>query len=433
MSLSRQTQNPTTVSEDKLSDDLCPDCQVQRLTLPTICTGFHTAANKNKLPLDFRVPAFVAALAKKPGIVTNAAFKASAKTVAIAQSPPADSAATPLSLPPVAGPYARMIAPAYAMKILTQDFSYPRVSQTEMNALRKDSEARIWVKYWNHNDQGPLVFHPRVTSFPFFEPAKCDDMTQKLGAPCSYYDMLDLSQGPLEDIPTDEEVWISTSEPIRVTPNSTIYLRAPDVHSCSKLRSTASLGSQRKRSDSSTENQEGSSPSKKTKLHIDLTQSDTEEDLGDAATPPITPSPSPSPSKNMFVLFCFSFLSSKMLKLFAPSSSLIPSIVSPSKKSLFPLAFACDMVAGFRSLSQLPGSLNAEQQFQSVFGFLGVTFRSSTYSDSYNAWLYGDADMISKAVACGNKPGGEWSPIVTYYRKHSQELKTKYFANFNSS
>ncbi|KAK7022324.1 hypothetical protein R3P38DRAFT_1116616 [Favolaschia claudopus] len=371
MSLSRhvQTQNPaTTVSEDKLSDDLCPDCQVQRLTLPTICTGFHTAANKNKVyqkcashrfnkespcsafiwrddltPDDVRsetstrrpcasircrsssksryrhqrciqsfckdccyrsVTVCRVSAHNAPPQARGAPSSPAGQFAGSSSAPVASSAATPLSPPPVvAGPFARMIAPAYAMKVLTQDFSYPRSSQAEMNALRKDSEARIWVKYWNHNDQGPLVFHPHVTSFPFFEPAKCEDMTQKLGAPCSYYDMLDLSHGPLEDIPTDEEVWISTSEPIRVTPNSTIYLRAPDVHSCLKLRSS----SPRKRLDSSMENQEGSSPSKKTKLQItDLTQSDTEED---ATTPPVTPSPSPSPSRNKSVLFCsLSFL-----------------------------------------------------------------------------------------------------------------------------
>ncbi|KAK7023727.1 hypothetical protein R3P38DRAFT_3270020 [Favolaschia claudopus] len=314
---------------------------------------------------------------------------------------PSHPLAGPSTLAP-AGPYTRMIFAHYAAKILRQDFSYTKTTQKEMETLERKSETRIWIKFWNKNDQGPITFHPLVSRFPFFEPAKCDDMTRKLGSPCIFYEMLDLRHLKLEEIDEGDEVWISTSGPIKVTADMTLYLRAPpDIHTCLRLRTlvNSQTSSPQKHALYRGSDTLDQSPSKKQRTYAPIDKS---------SPPPPTPSPSPSRSLSNLSLF---------------STGLEPP--PHGRRSLFPLAYTSDIDAAFHQIQRLRQLYDAEQQFTSVFGFLGDSFRSSTYSDSYNAWLYGDTDMIAKAVACGSNPGGEWSRIVTYYRKNMQELKRK--------
>ncbi|KAK7064051.1 hypothetical protein R3P38DRAFT_3249631 [Favolaschia claudopus] len=445
--------------EEDLSDELCPDCQVQRLTHPQetearcinnvhptlsmrIQNVLDSSGGKTSLQLTLQLllgcelrfavrhpnghfaKAFVAVHRARHAARISTVPKNFAKTAAIAipsstpsstflsnagmtpsvsaPHPPSHPLAGPSTLAP-AGPYARMIPAHYAAKILRQDFSYTKTTQKEMETLERESETRIWIKFWNTNDQGPITFHPLVSRFPFFEPAKCDDMTRKLGSPCIFYEMLDLRHLRLEEIDEGDEVWISTSGPIKVTADMTLYLRAPDIHTCLRLRTSVNsqTSSPQKHALYGGSDTLDQSPSKKQRTYAPIDES---------SPPPPTPSPSPSPSRSLSNLSSF-------------STGLEPP--PHGRRSLFPLAYTSDMDAAFHQIQRLPQSYTAEQQFTSVFGFLGDSFRSSTYSDSYNAWLYGDADMIAKAVACGSNPGGEWSRIVTYYRKNMQELKQK--------
>ncbi|KAJ7169090.1 hypothetical protein C8R43DRAFT_945055 [Mycena crocata] len=90
----------------------------------------------------------------------------------------------------------------------------------------------------------------------------------------------------------------------------------------------------------------------------------------------------------------------------------------------FPLAYAVEMDAAFRKIQELPGHLGAQLKFNLIFGFLGVPFVSSTYSDSWQAWLTTSETEMQRAVACGSAPGGEWTTILRTWRKNKNKSKT---------
>lgn len=80
------------------------------------------------------------------------------------------------------------------------------------------------------------------------------------------------------------------------------------------------------------------------------------------------------------------------------------------------------MHAQFLKVEQLPHGLSAQERFDQVFGFLDVgPFNKSTYSDSWRTWKETAPSDLTKAVSCGHKSGGEWSPLVTAWRRASKK------------
>ncbi|KAJ6565991.1 hypothetical protein B0H10DRAFT_1965485 [Mycena sp. CBHHK59/15] len=140
--------------------------------------------------------------------------------------------------------------------------------------------------------------------------------------------------------------------------------------------------------------------------------SDNEEDN-------VNPPPSsPSPVRTVRLVFLYLIITNTVLICYSSSSlRLIHPDLPLGKRTPFPLAYACDMDAQFRKVKLLPLNLTVVQQFENVFGHLGIKFNCSTYSNSWKAWECAPADVITKAIACQHNPGGEWGPIVTAYRQ----------------
>ncbi|KAJ7770705.1 hypothetical protein B0H16DRAFT_1516303 [Mycena metata] len=320
------------------------------------------------------------------------------------QPPPTPSALT-LSFPgasasvgPYAGPYARMIAPEYAVKIAQKDFSIAPSTRVQTESYRMETKNLIKVKYWVNDDERPHIFSVPVPAFPYFHPKDCETITKKLGIPCASYDILDVTPHLLEITLEEDDEWITTSTATLVKPNTTLYLRSPTVRRCLGLRV-------RKRAIS------------------EVPHSPTQSRDSSTPSPTKRPRSTPLAEEHRSVSNDNTFSTPDRVSV-ASSSSLPPSLDLPrltldsprGKRTAFPLAYACDMDAQFRKIELLSPGLSAAKKFAEVFGHLDMEFNSSTYSNSWKAWKRCPPSVLQKAIACKHNPGGEWSPIVTAYR-----------------
>ncbi|KAJ7020692.1 hypothetical protein C8F04DRAFT_1087737 [Mycena alexandri] len=447
----------------ELSTDFCPVCQILYLTLPTPSTGHHTPGNKKrvyqKCPLnsfndnsecrgfvwrdDLSPPPWGTISSMTPATTPtrpNSVRCVSALCAGSSKGRPGnshcaqlfckecclsssvqcrlsvhnnrpiipsltyDSPTLPLAPPAFAGPYARMIPPDYAHKIVHNNFTVASSStRLQTEAYRMESQTMIKVKYWVKNDQSALTFSVPVANYPWFHPKACTTITSRLsalGLSCDHYEILDAVLNPLETTSEDDDEWINIGSATKVKANMTLYLRAPGVDRCLGLRPTM--------------------PHKRV-----LSQGEDSFTSG----PPKTPSPAkrarrePSPSTPN---------TNDSDQNATPSSSPFPMITSSlttplspttprGKYAPFPLAFACDMDAAFRQIGDLPKDWPARRHFEDVLGVLGLKFVPSTYSDNLSAWKDDSLKAdIARAVARGHKGGGEWGPILKEHRARAK-------------
>ncbi|KAK6984206.1 hypothetical protein R3P38DRAFT_3232174 [Favolaschia claudopus] len=307
--------------------------------------------------------------------------------------------------------FARMISPEYGSKIAQNTFTLAPPSRLQTEAYRMESKVTITIKYWAKDNQRPLTFLVPVPGFPRFHPKDCELMTSTLHLALATYAILKLD-APLETSSEEQDEWLITSIPTVVKPNSTLYMRSPEVTVCLGLRPDAaeppmtpnpSPSSSAKRSASREPDPGTPSPAKRTRPGFSLrpreasSGEDDDDDVVLLSPQTLTPT---KPKIN---------------------ASHPDSLVSPSgKHTPFPLPYACDMHAQFQKVEALPAAWTAKQKFDNVFGHLNVDFNSSTYSDSWNAWKRCPDNVLTSAVACEHRPGGEWGPIVTSYRKRSR-------------
>ncbi|KAJ7481126.1 hypothetical protein B0H11DRAFT_2233038 [Mycena galericulata] len=311
-----------------------------------------------------------------------------------AHNPPPSSIATSsggaVAPPQFAGPYGKMISPDYAFKIAMRDHLVVPSTRMQTEAYRMEAQITIKAKYWVTNVKGPITFSAPVPNYPWWHPKDCITITDRLNLPCEAYERLDTTDHLLATTSEESDEWITSRGPIKVKPDMTLYLREPGVDTCLGLRPL------RKRvlSDPQESGPSSSTPSpskrgRTSQIITDVDNSDDEQ----VTLPPSSRSPS--------------------LTHQSSSSSLLQPDTPHGKRSPFPLAFAVDMDAGFRQAKELlKDGKSAKQQFDTVFGFLDIPFKSSTYSNNWKAWK-ASPDAVAKAVALGHHPGGEWAPIVT--------------------
>ncbi|KAJ7080379.1 hypothetical protein B0H15DRAFT_856913 [Mycena belliarum] len=280
---------------NQFSQERCPTCQEHFITRPTKCAGKFTVANLGRVyqkcpqhifndptsPCDFflwrddlspppwgdvepeespggrrRIPCTSARClsAAKPRALRQDCSQSFCKECCVASSlicrvkdhnpnilpsslilpSPSTAVAGPAGF---SGPYATMIAPAYAEKIATNNFAIALSSRTQTEAYRMESQHTVKVKFWVKNNERPLIFNVPVTSYPFFHPKDYEVITTRVGLPCTSYDFLDTVAHPLDSTAGDEDEWITTSMPTRVKPDMTLYMRTPDVNTFLGLRS----------------------------------------------------------------------------------------------------------------------------------------------------------------------------------------------------
>ncbi|KAJ7032848.1 hypothetical protein C8F04DRAFT_1105978 [Mycena alexandri] len=436
----------------EVSTDFCPACQILYLTLPTPSTGHHTPQNKKrvyqKCPLnsfndnsecrgfvwrdDLSPPPWGTMSSMTPATTptrpnparcVSTLCAASSKgrpgnshcvqlfckecclsssvqcRLAVHNNRPSvpsltyDSPTLPLAPPAFAGPYARMIPPDYAHKIVHNNFTVASSStrlQTEV--YRMESQTMIKVKYWVKNDQSALTFSVPVPNYPWFHPKACTTITSRLsplGLSCDVYEILDTVLNPLETTSEHDDEWINVGSAAKVKANITLYLRVPGVDCCLGLRPSTP----RKRALSQGEDSSTSDPPSSS------SNSDDNDDQN--VTPPSSPFP----------------------MITSSSATPLSSTTPRGKYAPFPLAFACDMDAAFHQIDALPKDWPARRHFEDVLGVLGLNFVPSTYSDNLSTWKNDSLKAdIARAVACGHKAGGEWGPIL---KEHCARSKTQ--------
>ncbi|KAJ6472298.1 hypothetical protein C8R47DRAFT_1199920 [Mycena vitilis] len=337
-----------------------------------------------------------------------------------------------------AGPFAKMIPPAYHQKILNNDFAVTSSTRLQVEAYRMETQHMIKVKYWVQDHLNALIFSVAVTTFPWFHPNDSPTITNRLAtfnSTCETYDILDTAFYSLQNTTEDTDEWVTTSSATKVKPDVTLLLRVPGVTYCVGLRPS------RKRALSQPEYERGSA---------DHRCSPSADDH-----PPISPNSTPSPTKRLRPRRSTETLRSdndhdsdlelqnehpgtptarrvlQILNAVLSSDSAHPSsstsFLGPDtprgRRSAFPLAFASDMDAGFRQISDLPADWSAQRHFEDVFGVLGLSFVASTYSENLKAWLNSDPEVMGRAVACGHHPGGEWAPIYAAWRERGRGKK----------
>ncbi|KAJ7610859.1 hypothetical protein FB45DRAFT_941835 [Roridomyces roridus] len=307
---------------------------------------------------------------------------------------------TATSVAPFAGPFARMVSSAYAEKIANKDFDISPSKRVQTEEYRLSMQHTIKVRLWASDTSRALVFQEAVPLFPYFHPKDSKMITSRLECPCATYEFLRTSAELLAVTSEDDDEWQTTSLATKVKPNMELYLRLPGVSTCVGLRPSSS----HKRilsdpfvsvTDSTASSPITPSPTKRSRMQAN-TQSHDEDEVEfvafiPATTPVSIPEVSPSPSR--------------------PPSG---------KRSQFPLAFAVDMHAAFKDAKrlQLAEKLPARELFEKMFGFLDVgEFNSSTWSDSWKTWSETPCEDMDRAIACGHKAGGEWSPLVTAWRR----------------
>ncbi|KAJ7126366.1 hypothetical protein C8R43DRAFT_958116 [Mycena crocata] len=300
------------------------------------------------------------------------------------QSPPQPSLA-PASF---SGPYGKMVDPDYGRKIFNKDFALSPSAHVQSEAYRMEAQKQVKFKIWLSNTEGPMTTLVVVLHYPWLHPRECENITRKLGHPLEEFEFLDVPRD-LSNTSEEEEEWINTSSAIKVKVDHVTYMRAPNVHTCLGLHSSTSP---RKRAFSPDGDYSLPPPSNTT-------------------TP--TPSPSPSPTKR-----------ARSIPNIRSSSLLNESNEDLSSHTDFPLAYAVEMDAAFHKIQELPAHLGAQLKFNLIFGFLGVPFILSTYSDSWQAWLTTSETEMQRAVACGSAPGGEWTTILCAWRKIKNKSKT---------
>ncbi|KAJ6463216.1 hypothetical protein C8R47DRAFT_1326999 [Mycena vitilis] len=306
-----------------------------------------------------------------------------------------------------AGPFAKMIPPAYHQKILNNDFAVTSSTRLQVEAYRMETQHMIKVKYWVQDHLNALIFSVAVTTFPWFHPNDSPTITNRLttfNSTCETYDILDTAFYSLQNTTKDTDEWVTTSSATKVKPDVTLLLRVPGVTYCVGLRPS------RKRALSQPEYERGSA---------DHRRSPSADDH-----PPISPNSTPSPTKRLRPQRSTETLRSdndhdsdlelqnehpgtptarrvlQILNAVLSSDSAHPSsstsFLGPDtprgRRSAFPLAFASDMDAGFRQISDLPADWSAQRHFEDVFGVLGLSFVASTYSENLKAWLNSDPE-----------------------------------------
>ncbi|KAJ7181656.1 hypothetical protein C8R43DRAFT_1117019 [Mycena crocata] len=290
-----------------------------------------------------------------------------------------------------AGPFAKMISPTYALKIVHKDFSVSPSNRIQVEAYRLEAQHMIRVKYWIKNNQRAFTFDVPVTNFPWFHPKDSDTITGKI------------KQTTLEE---DDE-WVVTSTATRVKPNTTLYMRSPDVDTCLGLRPDPMVHKHQLSESQETPASPASStpsPSKRSRSNrqpIFVLDNDSDEN-GNSDFDLLPSSPSPSPSNTL----ASGHSPSHQALIGSLPEPLNPSASPRGKPAPFPLAYACDMDAAFRQIKNHPNfdDLSARQRFDTVFEMLDIQFKSSTWSDSWNAW-----DILSAhagvALQKGKGPG----------------------------
>ncbi|KAJ7614695.1 hypothetical protein DFH06DRAFT_1344029 [Mycena polygramma] len=320
-----------------------------------------------------------------------------------------------------AGPFAKMIPPTYHQKILNNDFAVTSSTRLQVEAYRMETQHMIKVKYWVQDYLNAVIFSVAVTTFPWFHPNDSPTITNRLATfnvTCETYDILDTAFYSLENGTEDTDEWVTTSSATKVKPNVTLLLRVPGVTYCVGLRPS------RKRALSQPEYDLGSE---------DHRRSPSADDH-----PPTSPNNTPSPTKRLRPQPSMETLRSDNNDHDsdpdlpdehpgAPTASSSTSFLGPDtprgRRTPFPLAFASDMDAGFRQISNLPAHWSAQRHFEDVFGVLGLSFVASTYSENLKAWLNSDPEVMGRAVAYGHRPGGQWAPIYAAWRERGRGKK----------
>ncbi|KAF8208623.1 hypothetical protein K438DRAFT_1812604 [Mycena galopus ATCC 62051] len=423
-----------------LSNDICPECEVNYLTRPIPSVGFHTAEHEHRVYQkcpghifkagsqcqffrwrdDLSPPPWgniMSTPSKKKqatpctslrcssapkargshqkcsqGFCKECCLGTSVQCTVLTHNTPA-SGPSALEVVP-AQSFARMIPLEYGIKIAQGVFTVSPSARMQTEAYRMEAKHTITIKFWAEDNKRPIVFVVPTPGYPHFHPKDCAPITTKIGQPLTTYEILNIATNPLDTTPEEEDEWITTSTPTLVKPNMTLYMRAPGVETCLGLRS-------RKRALSAAPEPPYSpspspsntpSPTKRTRTNKVL---DDEEDDDVIILPP-----SPSPLR---------FSSSTLRPAVQPEMPL-------GKRTPFPLAYTCDMDALFRKVNMLPSQWTAEQKFNDVFSHLNMEYNSSTYSNSWNAWKRCPPDVLAKAITCQHRPGGEWGPIVTAFR-----------------
>ncbi|KAJ7221444.1 hypothetical protein GGX14DRAFT_388612 [Mycena pura] len=343
-----------------------------------------------------------------------------------AHNPPPSSLATSatssqgaVAPPQFAGPYGKMISPDYALKIVMRDHLVVPSARIQTEAYRMEAQITIKAKYWVTNDKGPITFSAPVPNYPWWHPKDCVTITDRLNLPCEAYERLDTTEHLLATTSEEYDEWITSRGPIKVKSDMTLYLREPGIDTCLGLRPL------RKRilSDPQESGPSSSTPSptKRGRTSQIIVDDDSDDERAIVLR---TPSPTKRGRTSQLEIIVDDDSDNERATL--PASSRSPSLTNRSssssllqpdtphgKRSPFPLAFAVDMDAGFRQVETLlEDGKSAKQQFDTVFGFLGIPFKSSTYSNNWKAWK-ASPDAVAKAVALGHRPGGEWAPIVT--------------------
>ncbi|KAJ7212738.1 hypothetical protein C8J57DRAFT_1539076 [Mycena rebaudengoi] len=334
----------------------------------------------------------------------------------------ATSASPMTKSPRFAGPYGKMVAPDVGKKLALQDFTASPSTRSKKEVYRLEASCMIKVKWWFSDTDRPHFFSVPVPSFPWFHPMDCPLITQKVGLPCLFFDLLPVSTQSLESSSPEDDEWVSTAVAVRVKPDDILYMRSPNVTVCSGLRRP-----QRNKRPLSPESRpisqsnilDSPSPLKRKKMSesdvIEISDTSDNEDR-------VEPLKYESPRHVKLPLIFHS--SDPFVSHAGPSTLIIvqaaPSVnvfnltdAPPGRRAKWLLLYAVDMVNGLTQLEAMHG--RREDNFSTVFS--GSKWNSSTYSDSSKAWRKTAPAVLAAAVQCGRASGGEWAPLLKATRK----------------
>ncbi|KAJ7196444.1 hypothetical protein C8J57DRAFT_1546732 [Mycena rebaudengoi] len=338
-------------------------------------------------------PAVVPPVATIPHQPISPALSTSARGVTNVS---ATSASPMMESPRFAGPYARMVAPDVGKKLALQDFTASPSTRSKKEVYRLEASCMIKVKWWFSDNDRPHFFSVPVPSFPWFHPKDCPLITQKVGLPCLFFDLLPVSTQSLESSSLEDDEWVSTAVAVKVKPDDILYMRSPNVTVCIGLRPQRNKRplSPESRPISQLNGLDSPSPLKRKKMSesdvIEISDTSDNEDR-------VEPLKYQSPRHVKLSLIAI------------PSPNIFNLTDAPSgRRAKWPLLYAVDMVNGLTQLEAMQG--RKEDNFSKVF--MGSKWNSSTYSDSSKVWKKTAPTVIAAAVQCGRAPGGEWALLL---------------------
>ncbi|KAF8205817.1 hypothetical protein K438DRAFT_524116 [Mycena galopus ATCC 62051] len=324
-----------------------------------------------------------------------------------------------------AGPYGRMVPPDYGLKLANKDFSIsPSPSKGALH--RQAARTTIKLRLWHEDGEPPIDFSICIppNAFPWFHPKDYDEITEVLrGLPLERFALLSMPSHLLESTPKSEDQWVIHSHDIQVKADATLCICKLSVRVCKSLRKEKRPFNWNNGRDNISGSSASPSPTKKRRLqplpvsydHVFETDpSSSHQTIEPLDLTGLLRMPTPQKAQDDAVSYSPPASPTPRRKKLSKSTS--------EEEISFPLSYACNMDQLFTKLAALNTGTN-EQKFAKVFAPLGLSYVSSTFSDNYRAWNYGNKDLIKAAVNAKYTLAGAWGPIVTEYKKAQRSLK----------